>query len=174
MNEESNVQIQQQQDTQAPTTEAGAASCSHGIVLSPGIKCNECGDTSADKQTPHGIRVFVYGTLKRGEANHGVLEGSEFLGECAVGTGYKMVDLGWYPGVIRGVKGAGEVYGEVYLVDEPTLHSLDAIEGHPNYYTRYKIATPFKNAWIYTLPAEYADEGEEVAGGKWHGRAVAS
>lgn len=132
----------------------------------------EGGGTKPGEAATKGIRVFVYGTLKKGEANHAVLRGSDFLGVCTIGPGYAMVDLGWYPGVVRDLGSEHEVSGEVYRVDEPTLHSLDAIEGHPTFYKRVKVSTPWKSAWVYTLPSGYLEDEEcrRISSGEWHGR----
>lgn len=118
-------------------------------------------------------RVFVYGTLKRGQPNHYLLDhgGAEFLGEAVVGDGLVMLDLGFYPGVIDSPNGGGgSVTGEVYAVDVDTLHSLDILEGHPSFYERVKVTTPFKSAWIYKLPASYMDEADVIESGVWVGR----
>lgn len=119
----------------------------------------------------NGIRVFVYGTLKKGQPNHYLLQDADFLGECVLSGGYRMVNLGWYPGVVRQTKDGQDVQGEVYRVDQPTFHSLDALEGHPTFYSRVKVPTPWKNAWIYTLPEAYLDgRYPDVEGGQWNGR----
>ena len=126
-----------------------------------------------DEAGPNRPRVFVYGTLKRGEANHHLLDGATFLGDCKVVGAYTMVDLGWYPGVVRrNDRVDSEISGEVYEVDEPTLYSLDCLEGHPDFYERRKISTDYKNAWMYSLPSEYLErERDIVETGEWHGAA---
>lgn len=109
-----------------------------------------------------GIRVFVYGTLKRGKSNHRLLENSTFLGRTAVKGKFKMVDLGWYPGVILNpdAKEPINLYGEVYRVSEETLDILDSLEGHPNYYCRNQIPTQWKKAWCYFLPSSFLNRAE--------------
>lgn len=70
--------------------------------------------------------VFVYGTLRRGEANdvNRLHPAPRYLGEAAVrGTLY---DLGTSPGVLLG--GAGRVRGEVYAVATELERQLDVIE----------------------------------------------
>lgn len=114
-----------------------------------------------------GIRVFVYGTLKQGHVNHAALEGADFLGRCYLEDKYKMIDLGWYPAVVRGGNSMRRVFGEVYRVSETQLDSLDLIEGHPSYYERFKIETPWKNAWCYFLGSEYMEQGNDVDSGVW-------
>ena len=96
-----------------------------------------------EEQT-QGIRVFVYGSLKQGHCNYPALEDATFLGRCFLEGNYTMVDLGWYPAVVNhGVDGpVNRIFGEVYLVPEDTLYTLDCIEGHPTFYERRKIETP--------------------------------
>ena len=113
-------------------------------------------------------RVAVYGTLKKGKSNHDALSTAKFIGGCYVTGKYRMFDLGAYPCVTKGGKDKSRVYAEVYEVDSETLSVLDCIEGHPDYYTRTKVRTPWKGAWMYFLPASYASEGfEEVDSGCW-------
>jgi len=115
-------------------------------------------------------RVFVYGTLKRGKSNHGLLAGATYLGTDTVRGPYSMVDLGWYPGVVRLDDSVDSpIVGEVYEVDEPTLHSLDCLEGHPDFYERIKIKTQFKGAWLYTLPPSWLEDHKVLEDGEWHG-----
>lgn len=73
------------------------------------------------------VLVFVYGTLKKGFSNHErFLKGKEKISD-AVLHGYNMYSLGRFPGI---VVGKGNVYGEVYEVNQETLRRLDALEGY--------------------------------------------
>lgn len=100
-------------------------------------------------------KVFVYGSLKRGFYNHGVLERSnpKFIDNFVTSSEYTMYSLGGYPAVKKG--GDLPIFGEIYEVEN--LDKLDRLEGHPNYYTREVIDTPFGDVWIYlfnmTLPS---------------------
>lgn len=107
----------------------------------------------------HGIRVFVYGSLKQGRGNHDMLSKGRLLGRCMIEGKYSMLDLGYYPGLVHrnGDAPTRKVLGEVYLVDRDTLQILDMLEGHPNYYARHKVQTPWKGAWCYFLPMAYYD-----------------
>lgn len=71
--------------------------------------------------------LFVYGSLKRGLANHSVLEGAEFAGVCQTSSRYELVTLGLYPALVRG--GARAIMGELYQVDSALLSRLDVFEG---------------------------------------------
>ncbi|WP_458403772.1 gamma-glutamylcyclotransferase family protein [Methanobrevibacter sp.] len=76
--------------------------------------------------------VFVYGTLMNGQANHGFLENSEFLGNAAV-EGYDMYDVGWYPAI---VPGDGVIHGELYRVSTDAMPSIDSLEGEGTLYAK--------------------------------------
>lgn len=115
-------------------------------------------------------KVAVYGTLKSGHGNSPALEHSVMLGAAVVSGSYTMYDMGCgYPAVVvPRVKTQQRVYVEVYEVDEDTLHCLDLIEGHPEFYKREKVSTPYGNAWMYFLPESYASSGtEKVVSGCW-------
>ena len=104
------------------------------------------------------LRVFVYGTLKSEQANHRVLQDAEFIGRATIKGAYRLVDLGWYPAVVRmpSTEQDREIGGEVYEIDSDLLQTLDMIEGHPHYYRREKVHTSLdRRAWVYTLPPDY-------------------
>ncbi|MCG7498710.1 gamma-glutamylcyclotransferase [Vibrio sp. Of7-15] len=90
--------------------------------------------------------VFVYGTLREGESNHGLLESSEYLGSCQTLPQFALFDLGPYPAAILGKTA---IVGEVYRVDILTMANLDQLEEYPKLYDRIKTQTPFGSAWIY-------------------------
>jgi gamma-glutamylcyclotransferase (GGCT)/AIG2-like uncharacterized protein YtfP len=103
--------------------------------------------------TPGRVRVFVYGTLKRGQSNHGLLINEQYIGADCITMNGRMIDLGAFPGVVRDQQDEGTIRGEVYEVCEDTLNALDWLEGHPTFYRRdkYKTATGIR-CWMYTLP----------------------
>jgi gamma-glutamylcyclotransferase (GGCT)/AIG2-like uncharacterized protein YtfP len=100
-------------------------------------------------------RVFVYGTLRRDEVNHYLLADARYLGDCRTQPLYKMVDLGSYPGVVKG--GGTRIEGEVYEVSSQQMADLDRLEGYPHDYTRETIATPWGQAWIYLYRGSLKD-----------------
>lgn len=83
------------------------------------------------------MKVFVYGTLKKGFGNHVLLSESQCLGPDSL-KNYSMFSLGYFP-AIR--KGEGTVYGEVYEVTPEQLQRLDRLEGHPTFYERIPVVT---------------------------------
>ncbi|KAK3605990.1 hypothetical protein CHS0354_019671 [Potamilus streckersoni] len=97
-----------------------------------------------------GIRVFVYGTLKRGQPNHFYLD--ETSGRTKKGICKFMVKaqtLDKYPLVVAtrfnvpfllAARGIGKnVIGEVYEVDDECFQSLDELEEYPKVYGRELI-----------------------------------
>lgn len=113
-------------------------------------------------------RVFVYGTLKRGQPNHGVLR--DRANGCAAFRGRGRT-LEPYPLVIAGehnipwllnLPGQGRrVLGEIYAVDERMLSFLDEFEGCPNMYQR----TPLRIAVLEWEGARGAPEETPAADG---------
>ncbi|AWR96497.1 gamma-glutamylcyclotransferase [Acidianus sulfidivorans JP7] len=68
--------------------------------------------------------LLAYGSLRYGFELHHFLKNSRFVG-IGFAEGYKMYDIGNYPGVIRG---DGIIWGEVYEVDENLIKLLDEVE----------------------------------------------
>lgn len=73
-------------------------------------------------------RIFVYGTLKRGESNHGWLMGQRFAGLAMTRPVYRMYDAGGYPGLVKDVENGVSIQGEVWEVDAECLARLDELE----------------------------------------------
>ena len=81
------------------------------------------------------MKIFVYGTLKRGYGNNRLLSGCEFLGEAVTAPKYDLKARG-IPFLVHGNYA---VHGEVYEADEETVYRMDLLEGHPNFYHRGDI-----------------------------------
>jgi gamma-glutamylcyclotransferase (GGCT)/AIG2-like uncharacterized protein YtfP len=109
-------------------------------------------------------RVFVYGTLRQGEAHHGLLRDAALLGPHHTEPGYTMWDLGAYPGVVAG--GRGRILGEVYRVSAPTLRRLDRLEDYPRLFDRRLIESPYGRAWMY-LYRGHSRGRRPVGSGDW-------
>ena len=73
--------------------------------------------------------VFVYGTLKRGGSNHHYLANQKFLGEARTAPGFRLYELGGYPGMVAQSADQNGVTGEVWSVDTVALKNLDELEG---------------------------------------------
>ena len=78
-------------------------------------------------------RIFVYGTLMRGEYNHRLIESQELEGEGFI-RGFDLYNLGRYPGIRPSDNPEHVVYGEVYLVDDRTLERVNQLEGEGSLY----------------------------------------
>ena len=113
------------------------------------------------------IRVFVYGSLKRGRELNVLMRkgGAERIGFDYIEEDAVLADMGPFPALVRG-HGHNEelpIYGEVYAVDADTLAALDYAEGHPRFFRRYKTWSKVHKlrVWVYALTdkaAEVADE----------------
>lgn len=121
---------------------------------------------------PGRARVFVYGTLMRGEAAHHLLGAADFRGTAALPPRYTLLDCGWYPALVEG--GETAVQGEVFDVDHDRLPALDAFEDAPRIYTRTRRPVPgHGEAWIYLMRPEAAAALPRWAGARWSGCAAA-
>jgi gamma-glutamylcyclotransferase (GGCT)/AIG2-like uncharacterized protein YtfP len=109
-------------------------------------------------------RVFVYGTLLRGEVNHHLLRTARFLGPHRTEPRFTLLVLGAYPGLVDG--GETAVFGEVYGVDAAGLRRLDQLEDYPRLYDRRVIATPHGRAWVYLYRGPRRDR-MRLADGDW-------
>ncbi len=115
------------------------------------------------------IKLFVYGTLKRGRANHHFLQGARFIGTARTVPLYQLRNCGEYPGLVRATPGQS-IRGEVYAVDRELLGSLDQLEEAPVEFIRAPIeltcGTPAE-AYFYNLDATGLPEcGPEWLGGE--------
>ena len=115
-------------------------------------------------------RLFVYGTLRRGDVRAPMLATARRLGTFTL-AGFDLYDLGAYPGV---VKGGGRVVGElVELPDDALLAYLDEVEGihdEPPLYRRERIEVDDAQAWIYVY-ARTVDQARRIESGDWLNRA---
>jgi gamma-glutamylaminecyclotransferase len=73
--------------------------------------------------------VFVYGTLKRDGSNHHFLAKQKFLGAARTAPGFRLYDVGGFPGMVVKPDDRDGVIGEVWAVDAATLAQLDRLEG---------------------------------------------
>ena len=101
-------------------------------------------------------KLFVYGTLKRGNSNHYLLTNlSKFIGDGVTKKEYAFYKT--YSGLpfILKQNPFTNVKGEVYEIDEFVLESLDVLEGNPTLYKReiieVKVNNVIEKAWCYIL-----------------------
>jgi gamma-glutamylaminecyclotransferase len=109
-------------------------------------------------------RVFVYGTLLRGEVNHYLLQDARLLGAHRTEPRFTLLLLGAYPGLVDG--GDTAVSGEVYGVDAAGLRRLDRLEDYPRLYDRRIIPTVHGSAWVYLYRGPRRDRAR-LADGDW-------
>jgi len=98
------------------------------------------------------MRVFVYGTLKRGWHNHRLLATAQFVGNATLDGTHVLLDAG-FPVCMVHPQGA-TVTGEVYEVDGRTLANLDQLEGEGRMYHRQPKEITYADgtadvAWTY-------------------------
>ncbi len=114
-------------------------------------------------------KIFVYGTLLRGEPNHRLLAGAEFVGAAVTEPRFELVDLGPFPAMCTG--GETAVHGECYRVDAHTLARLDRLEGHPEYYQRVPIPlADGREAETYVMPRGEVAGMPRIESGDWRRR----
>ena len=108
--------------------------------------------------------LFVYGTLKRGQPNHGRLQGARWLGEATL-QGAALYDLGPFP---MAIAGEGWVVGELYAVAWAALPQLDAFEGCPRLYQRHWLPlADGRQAWAYLGQPFQVRHVKRLPGGQW-------
>lgn len=96
-------------------------------------------------------RIFVYGTLKKGQPNYHRLFDStngkaEFLASALTADKYPLVIAGQHniPFLLN-IPGRGRrVHGEIYRVDDKMLRFLDDFEGVPAMYQRTPVRVEVK------------------------------
>lgn len=122
------------------------------------------------------MKVFVYGTLKKGFGNNVLLATSEFVKEAVTKDTYRAhMSLrldpsswtgGWFPMLIAKEDGAEgfQAKGELWEITEDVLLDLDALEGHPHFFRREMIETECgEQAYIYLYQTQ--EKGHAFGGG---------
>ncbi|KAL6725682.1 hypothetical protein Aduo_007718 [Ancylostoma duodenale] len=108
------------------------------------------------------IRVFVYGTLKRGEPNASVMTETEgqhrFVDTGRTKTPFPLIVGSKYniPFVLNEPGKGYQIEGEVYEIDDVKLKVLDDLEAYPTLYWRQIESIVMENnteisAWIYLI-----------------------
>jgi gamma-glutamylaminecyclotransferase len=90
--------------------------------------------------------LFVYGTLKRGGMNHAQLASEKFIATAQTQPGYRLYDVGSFPGLVPDATAQHSIAGELWEVSDAGLARLDCFEGvAENLFTREAIplAPPF-------------------------------
>ncbi len=119
---------------------------------------------------PEAKLLFVYGTLKRGCSNHPFLAGHTFVGPARTAPGYRLYDLGEYPGMVRDSADQVGVTGEVWSVASAGVAELDLFEGvDQGLYRRERVnlRTPFADELVETYFYALSAEGRPTLGDTW-------
>jgi gamma-glutamylcyclotransferase (GGCT)/AIG2-like uncharacterized protein YtfP len=117
------------------------------------------------------IHLFVYGTLKRGCKNHPHLSGQVYVGEARTAPGYRLHDLGDYPGMVADSTDMAGVTGELWSVDAAALAHLDEFEGvDEGLYRRERVTllAPFADAEVHTYLYARDVAGRPALGPTWN------
>jgi gamma-glutamylaminecyclotransferase len=111
-------------------------------------------------------RLFVYGTLLRGEPNHALLASSPCLGAVRTEPAFDLVLFDGYPAMVAG--GSIAVTGELYAVTRTVLKRLDRLENHPRLYRRIRIRLADVGAVeAYLITARQAFGMPRIPSGDW-------
>lgn len=117
-------------------------------------------------------KVAVYGSLRKGMSNHGILEGATFLGTTKTVNNYTMYSLGGFPKVALDIGGPTQIVVEIYEVDDQGLRRLHRLEGFRgfddpnNFYDLSAVDTvDFGEVLIYHINGE--DTYQVVEDGDW-------
>ena len=114
--------------------------------------------------------VFVYGTLKRGGSNQHYLAGQKFVGVARTTPGFRLFDLGQYPGMVPSADDLNGVAGEVWSVEIDCLDHLDVLEGlAEGLYRREPVPLlpPFADRKVETYFYARPVEGRRDLGGEF-------
>jgi gamma-glutamylcyclotransferase (GGCT)/AIG2-like uncharacterized protein YtfP len=110
------------------------------------------------------MRVFVYGTLKKGLCNSSLLRTAEYVGTGYTVSLFTMRTVG-FP-IIFPAENGSPVFGEVFEVDDNTLKALDNLESEGRMYNREKImvvlpdigdAGQIEDVYVYVGNPDYWD-----------------
>lgn len=106
--------------------------------------------------------VLVYGTLKKGHGNHGVLGKSIWIDDAITKSREFTMFDGGFPFVSDSITHDcnGSVVGELYQVDNPqTLANLDRLEGVPTLYVKREVDVKTFSGLDYTAYMYVASPG---------------
>ena len=110
--------------------------------------------------------LLVYGTLKRGHANHQHLAGAHFVQEATLER-LVLHDLGPFP---MAVPGDGQVNGELYRLSAEHWPALDYLEGVPRLYSRWRWRSSEGHwLWVYLGSLRQVRHARQLKDGVWSG-----
>jgi gamma-glutamylaminecyclotransferase len=118
------------------------------------------------------VKIFVYGTLKRGQPLHYALQAQTFVGEARTLQHFRLFSLGDYPGLVRAesLENGVSIEGEIWEIDAACLAELDEIEAvEEGEYARISMPLhePFQDADVEGYVYLGSVEGLEEVGTRW-------
>jgi len=113
------------------------------------------------------IKFFTYGTFRRGECRHYILQKfvKEFSGITTTAPKYRLVNLGSFPGILEG--GTNHIVGEVYYIEDDALPMLDMIESHPSFFLRTNIELSDGSTAIAYIFPHNVESNKDISSGDW-------
>ena len=85
-------------------------------------------------------KVFVYGTLMRGQWNDCLLKSGKYISNATTTGTYRMYRVCTFPGIVKDDSDSGyRINGELYEVDAETLKWLDRLESEGSLYSRETV-----------------------------------
>jgi gamma-glutamylcyclotransferase (GGCT)/AIG2-like uncharacterized protein YtfP len=110
------------------------------------------------------LKLFAYGTLRRGHANAGRFGLDDCPAKVGVTlNGFDLFNLGWFPGIRPGT---GTVTGDLYDIPNDMVPALDAYEGAPHLYTREIVNVAGVDAYTYVYH-QPIDQSRLIPTGDW-------
>ena len=116
------------------------------------------------------MKLFIYGTLKRGYSRHFALQIQKFLGEVRSQPRYRMYNAGTYPALARDDEDGLAIEGELWEVDDECLRRLDEIEGlGDKLFCRaaVELAVPFEGEYVEAYFYGPSVDGLPDCGTRW-------
>jgi len=118
------------------------------------------------------ILIAVYGTLRKNNGNHRIIENADYKGTYTTEPIYNLYSLGGFPGLKEGGKTA--VVMEVYAVNKEEARRVDGLEGYTPgeqayFYDKIQIETPWGQAGVYTYVRQ-PNESSLIKSGDWMNR----
>src|SRR5438093_614153 len=108
------------------------------------------------------VTLFVYGTLRRGQANHHLLHGQQFLGTARTAPRYRLYDTGAYTCLVDAETNGRAIEGELWQTDVRLLPVLDGLEEAPEVFERRPVVVEGTDgpvvAYFYCGPVDGLDE----------------
>jgi len=105
--------------------------------------------------------LFVYGSLKRGQANHQQLRAAEYLTSARTAAHFALRVVDGYPALVPGPR---VILGELYRIAAAALPALDEFEG-PSYVREWVQLDGGARALAYLSRA--SDAGAPYPGDEW-------